>query len=127
MKGREGYGGRVERISELAEENEGAGEMEKAEEVLGLALVAGDEAPEAMEPGEESLYHPAPPVAPQLPAILRLAAAPTMWSNQLHATLVPEPLIESVAVVGLVPDESLGQFVKECLVERGLEDLDLVG
>jgi len=42
----------------LAKENEGAGEVENAEEVLGLALVAGDEATESMEPSEEALHLP---------------------------------------------------------------------
>jgi len=46
---------------------------------------------------------------------------------ELHASLVPQPLVEFVAVVGLVSDEPLGQFVQEAVVERGLEDFDLVG
>ncbi len=50
-----------------------------------------------------------------------------MWGDELHASLVPQPLVEFVAVVGLVSDEPLGQFVQEAVVERGLKDFDLVG
>lgn len=92
----------------MAQEDESAGEVEKPEEVLGLHLVADDEATEDVEPGEEAFHLPAALVAPQLAPILRGLAlsAPAMWSNQRHAALVPESLVELVAIVGLVSDES---------------------
>lgn len=57
-------GAQLEQIPELAQKKEGAGEVEKAQEVLRFALVADDEATEAVEPGEETLHLPAPLVAP---------------------------------------------------------------
>jgi hypothetical protein len=119
----------LEPISELAQENESTGEVEKSEEVLGLHLVTGDEAAEEVEPGEKSFHLPSALVAPQLAPVLRglALAAPTVRGNQLHAALVPESLVEFVAVVGLVSDEALGEFIEEGFVERSLEDFDLVG
>lgn len=54
-------------------------------------------------------------------------ATPTVWGDELHGSLVPQPLVEFVAVVGLVSDEPLGQLVQEAVIERDLEDFDLVG
>ncbi len=113
----------------MSNEDKRAGEVKKPKEVLGLALVAGDRAAEEVEPGKETLHLPAPLVAPQLTSILRRRAfaATTVWRNELHATLVPESLVEFVAVVGLVSDEPFGEFINEAVVERGLDDFDLVG
>ncbi|WP_240360611.1 hypothetical protein [Pyxidicoccus caerfyrddinensis] len=72
----------------------GSKKAEDAEEVLGLALVADDEAPEAMERGEEALHLRAPPVAPQFHPILRLAALSVVRGNQLQVALVRESLAE---------------------------------
>jgi hypothetical protein len=83
--------------------------MEEAEVVLGLRLVAGDQAPEAHEPGEEALDVPSTPVAAEGTAVLGLPPALGMvWSNHLNAHGC-QLGIEAVAVVGLVADEAFGQ------------------
>lgn len=76
----------VEVISELPQEDEDAAEVEEAEEVLHLHLVAGDETTEVLKPGEKPLYLPAAPVSTQLTFILSLRLAPsTVRGNQLHS------------------------------------------
>ena len=54
---------RLERISEPPPEDLGAGELEKAEEVLGLPLPPADQAALAEQPSEEPLDAPAMAVA----------------------------------------------------------------
>jgi hypothetical protein len=59
----------------MPQQDADASELEEAEEVLGVALVAGDEAAEVLEPGEEALDLPALAIAAQGPAVLRLVLA----------------------------------------------------
>lgn len=101
----------LELISEMTQEDESTGEVEKAQEVLRSALVADNEPTEAVRLGEEALHLPAPAVAPQFSAVLSLAAAAAVRSNERYASLLPESLVQPVAVMGLVPDEPFGQLV----------------
>ena len=55
---RRGARAQLERISQPPQQDDEGGEVEEAEVVLGLRLVAGDQAPEAHEPGEEALDVP---------------------------------------------------------------------
>ena len=53
----------LERISETLQQDANASEVDKAEEVLGVVLPAGDEPTEALvEPGEQAFDLPTPPV-----------------------------------------------------------------
>ncbi len=54
----------------LSEGDEDASEVDEAEKVFEAALIAGHQAAEVMQPGEQALDFPAPPVAPQLPSVL---------------------------------------------------------
>jgi len=101
--------------------------MDEAEVVERVALVADHQPAEVAEPSEEPLNLPAPPIAPQGPAILGLGALPTasMWRNHFNAEF-QERLVQGVSVVGAVADDSLGQLVDEAGVEGGRDESDLV-
>ncbi|XSE98229.1 hypothetical protein VZL07_10015 [Pseudomyxococcus flavus] len=75
--------------------------MEEAEEFLRPHLVAGDDAPEVLEPGEKPLHLPASTVSAQLAAVLGLRLAPlSVGSNQLYSLLMPQSLVELVGIEG---------------------------
>jgi hypothetical protein len=89
--------------------DDGAGEFEQCAVVVGVPLVASDEAAEVAEPGQESLDLPATFVAPHRPEILShdfsIAA---IRCDQLEPMDFSEPLVELVAVVRLVADHPRG-------------------
>jgi hypothetical protein len=79
-----------------------------------MPFIADDQAPEVAEPGEEPLDLPATAGAPQRVSILRLGphAPPAVGSDHLDAQLGQGP-IQSIRIVGTIPDEPLGQVVDE--------------
>src|SRR3990172_8120327 len=71
------------------------------------AVVADDQPTEVAEPGERAFHGPAPPVAPQRPAVLRggLARILAMRDDQLDAA-PGQLLAQRVTVVAAVGDEA---------------------
>ena len=105
----------LEAVSQiLAQQNLDAAEVDEAEVVFGVVLVAGEDAPEVLQPGVEAFYLPAAAVATKDSAILGggLFASPAMGSNHLDA-LGGKLLIERIAVVGFVTDQTLGRLSNE--------------
>ena len=106
-----------------AEEQDGAAEVEEAEEVFGLEVPASREPAPAFEPGEEALDFPAALVAAEGAAVLlasALDAAAALGSDELDAALVGESASERAAVPGAVGDQSRRQLSYESSVESSL-------
>ncbi|TPW00989.1 MAG: hypothetical protein FD124_3828 [Alphaproteobacteria bacterium] len=102
----------LEPISQMAKQDHGARQVQEAEEVSAPALIAGDEAPRVLEPGEETLDAPAAAVAPQRATVLGpVDAIASVRSDELDVDR-RERAVERVAVVGGVPDQS-GRVVGE--------------
>ena len=111
---------RLERISKPPQENDGAAELQEAEEVLGLVVPAECDSTEALQPGEKAFDLPAATVATKGPAILLPAARPgsgALGRDELDAA-ASEPLRERVAVESLVTDQLRRDFL-----EGGVEDV----
>lgn len=74
-----------------------------------MALPANNGAAKVVEPGKEAFNLPTPAVAPQRAAVLcnRFDAIGSVRRDQFD-TLLSERLIERIAVVGKIPDKSLG-------------------
>lgn len=73
---------------------------------------------EILQPGKQSFNLPASHVTTQWASILssRLFAVGLVRSDQLDALLV-QPLIQGIAIVGSVSDQSLGLFLRKPLVQ----------
>src|SRR5689334_4239892 len=73
---------------------------------------------EVLQPGKQALNLPAPPIATQWTSILgsRLLAVGFMRSDQLN-TLLLQTLIQRVAVVGSVANQSLRLFLRKPLLQ----------
>ena len=80
-----------------------------------MALVACDESPVVLKPCEEPLDPPAAPHPAKRAAILslRAPAVAAVPSDQLDSALLPQALIQSVAVVGSVADQAFGRGREE--------------
>src|SRR5512145_1275042 len=89
--------------------------------------MTGDQAPEVLQPGEQSLDLPAPLVAPEHPPVLgHPFPAAQVGCDQLDPALLAQPLVQRVAVVCPVPDQTRGLLLEEALVERRLDERDLM-
>ena len=74
-------------ISKSSEEDEEAGELHEAKEVLRIKLPADKNATLPLYPGEEAFNQPAPGISPKPSSILRgaLAAIGSVWRDHLDA------------------------------------------
>jgi hypothetical protein len=92
----------------MPKQNDRACEMQKAAEIGGAPLIAGDESPIVLEPGKEPFDFPASLVAAQrAPVLGEVDPIRAMGGNQFDAA-GGEGLVEGVAVIRGVPDEPLG-------------------
>lgn len=91
--------------------------MDETEEVVGVALVAHDQATIVAQPGEESLYLPSALVPPQGSAVLSLLPASAMWGYHLDA-LLSQLTVEPVRVVSLVSNQMLRKLLYELTGQR---------
>ena len=68
-----------------------------------------------MEPSKQALDFPATTVAAQHATVLRdgSAAVAAMRRDQLHMELLAYPLIQRIAVVGFIADQSLRRLAEE--------------
>ena len=101
--------------------------MNHPEKVIRVALPARDDAPEVVVPGEEPLDLPTPPSPAQRPTVLR--ACPTMrkmWSDQFDVVGGGEMLVEAIAIVGFVADQTLRELFEETRGERGVDEGDFM-
>jgi len=117
----------LERISKMPQEDHGGGEVNHPEKVIRVALPARDDAPEVVVPGEEPLDLPTPPSPAQRPTVLR--ACPTMrkmWSDQFDVVGGGEMLVEAIAIVGFVADQTLRELFEETRGERGVDEGDFM-
>src|SRR5260370_17245991 len=109
----------------MAEEDDGAGELNHPEEILWVVFPGNDGATKIMEPGEQALDFPATPVAAQNAAVLRGSgdAHEFVGRNDLHAVSFVDALVQRIAVVSAVADHSFGGFGYESLAELGFHHL----
>jgi len=120
----------------MRHEDHEAAKLKHAEEIGFLMFPAADESAEIMEPSEEAFDFPAAAVAPQFPAVLGALAAAIVLvrRDQPDMVFLPKALVERIAVVGPVADQSCREFVEKasgqgfldefCFVRRGTIDGD---
>src|SRR5688572_25800244 len=96
----------------MPEQDQSEPELHHSQKVLGMVLVANPETTEVVHPGKQSLDLPAAPVPTQRTAVLALLPVVPIRSNHLDPSL-PQPLIQPIAIVSLVPDQLLRLGFKE--------------
>ena len=92
-----------------------------------MTFPARDDAAEVVKPGEEPLDFPPSPFTAQRPAILR--GRPTMGvvgRDEFDVVRRGEMLIQLVAVVGAIADQTGRERVDEARRERGVDELDFM-
>lgn len=92
-----------------------------------MTFPAGDDATIVMEPREESFDFPAAAHAPERTTILRDAPSTDLVrGDQFDAVAAAEQLIQRIAIVGTVADQSCRERGRETLGERGFDKGGLI-
>jgi hypothetical protein len=88
-----------------------------------MAFPADHDTAIVMQPREQAFDLPPAAIAPQRAAILGQSsgAAGSMWGDHLDAVVLLQPLIEAVAVVGSVADQSFREVAEEAPGEGGFD------
>ncbi len=109
----------------MPQEDDEAAELEHAEEVGLVEFPAGDQSAEVMKPGEQPLDFPTAAVASQFSTVLGFlpAAIAFVRRDQANAMLLPQVLVEWIAVVGRVADHSSGLGSGEALLDGRFHEL----
>ena len=94
-----------------------------------MILIANDKSPKVLKPSKQTFDLPPTSVPTQRSPVLggRLSSIASMRSNHLHTSLLVQPTVQGVAVVGFVTDHSGGQVVKEAGVQRRIDKGYFVG
>ena len=86
-----------------------------------------DDATEIVQPCEQAFDLPPASLATQRPTVLRACATMRlMRRDHLDGVVVSEVLIEAIAVVGSVADQSGWERFDEARRERGVDELDFM-
>jgi len=94
--------------------------VQHPEKVPGESLVAHDEPPKVLEPGEEPLDLPPASIATQLATVSSpLFPRSTVRRDQRHAT-ASQVRIQSVRLIGVVADEMHRELIDKPLSKGGL-------
>ena len=107
----------------MPQEDAATGQFEKAQEILGVVLVASNQATKVVKPSEQAFGFPSSPIPSQRASVLGgvFAVAP-MGSDQFD-TLLLQLLIQRIGVVRPIPDQALRLFREEVLRERFFDEL----
>ena len=91
----------------LSHENHETTELDEAQEVGCVILMARQDTTKVLQPGEQPLDSPASLVTAQCPTVLRDRAYPigAMRGDQFDSVLI-EGIVQFVAVIGFVADQS---------------------
>src|SRR6202049_44931 len=108
----------------MPQEDHSACKLNHPEEILWIVFPANDDATIIMEPSKQAFDFPATTVAAQHAAVLgdRSAAVPAMRRDQSHMELFAYALIQRIAVVGFIADQSLRCFAEESALQRGFDE-----
>ena len=108
----------------MPQKDDSACKLNHPEEILWVVLPASDDTTIIMEPSKQAFDFPAATVAAQRAAVLGdwPAPVPAMRRDQFHAELCAYALIQRIAVVGFIADQSLRDFAEEAALECGLDE-----
>src|SRR6202049_3168880 len=108
----------------MPQEDHSACQLNHPEEILWVILPANNDATIIMEPSKQAFNFPATTVATQGATVLGdgSAAVAAMRRDQLHMELFAYPLIQRIAVVGFIADQSLRRLAEESALQRGFDE-----
>lgn len=94
-----------------------------------MVFIANYQTSEVLKPGEQSFDLPSAPIAAKFSTILGALFTPSfpMRGNHLDATIIQKPLIQSIAVIGLIANNSIRRIWRKAAVDGRLNQLHFMG
>ena len=86
-----------------------------------MIFITNNQSPEVEEPGKEPFNFPAPDVPAQWPSVLRLASFGSIGRNHFCAVVLHQCLVQPIAVIGFVANQSLRHIRQEPPFQRLLD------
>src|SRR5882724_226010 len=106
----------------MSQEDDYRRQMNKPLKILRVVFITDHQPSEAEEPGEEPLNFPAFAITAQRTAILRWnPAVDFVGGDEFRAVMFHQGLIQPVAVVSLVANQTFGHLRHEPRIQRGLD------
>src|SRR5579862_5344199 len=108
----------------MPQEDHSASKLNHPEEILWVVFPANDDATLIMEPSKQALDFPATTIATQDPTVLcdGSAPVPAMRRDHFHAETFVYALIQRIAVVRSIADQSLRCLAEESPLEREFDE-----
>src|SRR4051812_16771065 len=103
----------------MPEENDRCGKVNESWEIFGMVLIAHNQSAEVKKPGEHSFDFPSADISSERPPVLRRGFAPvSVRRDHLCSVILHELLVQPIAVIRFVADQTLGHFWDDALFER---------
>ena len=103
----------------MAQEDDHGTEVNEALKVFRMIFIANDQATEVKQPSEQSLDLPPSTVSSQPSAILRAPASSPIRGNHFCAVLLPQLLVQSIAVIRFVTNQLVRHVGHDPCFQRG--------
>src|SRR5947208_14856546 len=111
----------------MSQQDKCTSELNKSEEIIGVAFIASDQPSKVVKPGKETLDLPASPITAKGSSILSDGFPVfAVGSDQLNLSLRLESEIEFVAVIGFVPNKSGKSTIDNRCIESFLDEGNFV-
>src|ERR1700692_1134784 len=112
----------------MPQEDHSASKLNHPKEILWVVFPANDDAAIIMEPSKQALDFPATTVAAQESTVLSDGSCPVpaMRCDQFHTEMFAYALIQRIAVVGFIADQSLRCFAEESPLKRGFDECGFI-
>jgi hypothetical protein len=112
----------------MPQEDYSVRKLNHAEEILWVVLPASDDTTIIMEPSKQTFDFPATTIAVQGAAVLGdgSAAVPSVRRDQFYLEMFAHALIQRIAVLGFIADQSLRDFAEESALERGFDECGFI-
>jgi hypothetical protein len=109
----------------MPQKDDEAAELEHAEEISFMIFPTGNQSAEVVEPGEKAFDFPATAVAAQFATVLRAFLTPIVLvgCDESNAVVLPQALVERIAVVGAITNHSFRCGAGEALLDGGFDKL----
>ena len=93
----------------MSGQDDDTGELDKAVVVLGVMFIANNQSAKVVQPGVQAFDFPAALESAQRTPVLSdsiCLTAPAVWSDHVRTKLIQHLLVQRVAVVGLISNQS---------------------
>jgi len=112
----------------MSQQDQHASELNHAEKIIAMTLPTHDKSSEVFQPSEEPLDFPSTFVAAKFSPVLAVGscAIATMRRDQFDSVLPGKKIVQSVAVITPIRNQSFGLLGDKAMLNRGIDEFLLM-